>query len=459
MRSLLRPSVEADMPTILNLHARAFSATHEKGTERQQNAVRACLTAPGIKCSVLEAEATKTMQGFVAVGPRPYSEMTMVWDMLADRPQGGWPPMPPQTGYICELAVDPSAQKHGLGSLLLCVGLDQLRAQGLSVAIVFTGDHLKSAVALYERFGFRRMLKQRSEPGVQGDWWWWVLENDGSHTSRARNMPIEVPTKHAIEEQRSNVAVPLKVERAPEALVSVVAVPAHVSRSISQAQGFQAAQHPLQPNVQAGRMPVACAQEQRAPWAAPALRAQAWAPQPGGRIPSVDGGYVHMTCQARHPGVERESTGATGVTGSWSDDTFSSTAASSSPRMHGTRSGCSLANVQPQVERDGLHQKSQTAFQGYQSVPCPTPGNKHQLIPLNPRLQAGRGPFDAQFSVSPRLGAMSPRMGPPPFIPSASLNPMKLSGQPDMVKQTCPFPWSPRPFQINENIPPNVRVA
>jgi len=189
MRTRLRAaSGEKDLATMIQIHARAFSKQINAG-DALDLGIRGCLTLAGVQSSVLEDETTNIMQGFVAAGPRPYSEMVQVWDMLAQRVQGGWPLLPPSIGYISELAVDPACQKSGLGSLLLCIALDQLRARGLRAVLVFTGEHLQSAVALYTRFGFRRFLKQQCEQG--GTWWWWVLDNDGSHHHRTRYQVVD----------------------------------------------------------------------------------------------------------------------------------------------------------------------------------------------------------------------------------------------------------------------------
>lgn len=61
-----------------------------------------------------------------------------------------------RAGYLQRLAVDPSAQRHGLGRSLVADSLDWMRRRGATTAMVNTAFDNTAALALYESFGFRR---------------------------------------------------------------------------------------------------------------------------------------------------------------------------------------------------------------------------------------------------------------------------------------------------------------
>jgi ribosomal protein S18 acetylase RimI-like enzyme len=59
-------------------------------------------------------------------------------------------------GYLQRLAVDPSLQRRGIGAALVVDGLRWLRRWGAREVLVNTQESNASALALYERLGFRR---------------------------------------------------------------------------------------------------------------------------------------------------------------------------------------------------------------------------------------------------------------------------------------------------------------
>ena len=60
-------------------------------------------------------------------------------------------------GEVAMVAVDPAAQRHGIGSALTEHATTWLREQGMRVAVINTGGDLghEPARRVYERLGFR----------------------------------------------------------------------------------------------------------------------------------------------------------------------------------------------------------------------------------------------------------------------------------------------------------------
>jgi mycothiol synthase len=70
----------------------------------------------------------------------------------------------PELGEVYVIAMDPSAQGHGLGKTLLMAGLEYLRGAGAATVILYTEQENESAVRLYEKTGFtvdRRQTQYR----------------------------------------------------------------------------------------------------------------------------------------------------------------------------------------------------------------------------------------------------------------------------------------------------------
>ena len=61
-----------------------------------------------------------------------------------------------RSGYLQRLAVDPTAQRHGLGRTLVADSLDWMQRRGATTAMVNTAFDNTAALNLYESFGFRR---------------------------------------------------------------------------------------------------------------------------------------------------------------------------------------------------------------------------------------------------------------------------------------------------------------
>ena len=65
----------------------------------------------------------------------------------------------PPIGEVYVLGVDPDAGIRGLGGPLTDIGLDHLRQRGLSAVILYVESDNDRAVRLYERYGFRTLVR------------------------------------------------------------------------------------------------------------------------------------------------------------------------------------------------------------------------------------------------------------------------------------------------------------
>jgi ribosomal protein S18 acetylase RimI-like enzyme len=61
-----------------------------------------------------------------------------------------------RTGYVQRLAVDPSARRQGLASLLLDDARRWMQRRNVERVMVNTAEDNRAALALYESFGFAR---------------------------------------------------------------------------------------------------------------------------------------------------------------------------------------------------------------------------------------------------------------------------------------------------------------
>jgi ribosomal protein S18 acetylase RimI-like enzyme len=117
------------------------------------------------------ASPSTTVAGFVmASAPRPYEDFVADWQHTADRPPEGWPVVSGTLGYIWELAVDPDRQQRGIGSTLMAAALTRLKIAGAERVILRSSERADAAMALYRKFGFRRLpLRERRDP-LAGPW-------------------------------------------------------------------------------------------------------------------------------------------------------------------------------------------------------------------------------------------------------------------------------------------------
>ncbi|WIB78379.1 GNAT family N-acetyltransferase [Curtobacterium sp. MCPF17_002] len=69
----------------------------------------------------------------------------------------GIAPVAPGVFELVKMAVSPDHQGHGTGRLLIATALDRARALGAHRVVLESNAQLRSAVHLYEAFGFRHL--------------------------------------------------------------------------------------------------------------------------------------------------------------------------------------------------------------------------------------------------------------------------------------------------------------
>lgn len=140
----IRDERESDQPAISALISDAFrSAPHSGGNEA---AIVDALRADGALSLSLVAEREGGVLGHVAFSPVTIDGVHEGW------PGIGWPGIGwPETRWygLGPVAVQPDAQRQGIGAALIRAGIERLKAMG-ALGCVVLGDP-----AFYGRFGFR----------------------------------------------------------------------------------------------------------------------------------------------------------------------------------------------------------------------------------------------------------------------------------------------------------------
>lgn len=130
---LVRGFTDADIPTILDINARAFAHHPEQGGLSEGDLRRRMSEAWFDPQGLLIAERAGRVAGF------------------------HWTKMHPDAvGEVYVVAVDPDAAGHGLGGVLTAAGLDYLHSQGAREVILYVDADNDPAVHLYERWDFTR---------------------------------------------------------------------------------------------------------------------------------------------------------------------------------------------------------------------------------------------------------------------------------------------------------------
>ncbi len=178
----LRDATEADVPGIVGVFLRAYAQppwNEQNDAAKTDEYVRWLLAQPDTGCVVAPAEtdqaggatgATGGVAGFIVAGLRGYADFLQDWERAAEPPAGGWPAVPGQLGYVWELAVDPAAQRQGIGAALMGEAIGRVRAAGADTLLLRSSERAAAAMALYRRFGFERLpVRERRDP-LAGPW-------------------------------------------------------------------------------------------------------------------------------------------------------------------------------------------------------------------------------------------------------------------------------------------------
>jgi ribosomal protein S18 acetylase RimI-like enzyme len=178
----LRDWTEADIPGIVGVFVRAYAQppwNEQNDPAKTDGYVRWLLAQPRTGCVVAsQAPAAGalgqgtggTIAGFVVAGLRDYQDFVGDWERMADRPPAGWPVVPGTLGYVWELAVEPTAQRRGLGAALMSEAISRVREAGADAMLLRSSERAEAAMALYRRFGFERLpVRERVDPRA-GPW-------------------------------------------------------------------------------------------------------------------------------------------------------------------------------------------------------------------------------------------------------------------------------------------------
>lgn len=169
---VVREATEADMPGIVGIYVRAYAQppwNEQNDPQRSEEYIRWVLATPGTRCLV-SADAGFPVAGFILVGPRPYDHFVQDWERQAQRPFEGWPVVPGALGYIWEIAVEPMAQRRGHGHALMAAAIESLERQQVDTLLLRSSERAAAAMALYRRFGFRRLPVREVRDPLSGPW-------------------------------------------------------------------------------------------------------------------------------------------------------------------------------------------------------------------------------------------------------------------------------------------------
>ncbi|HEU5316984.1 MAG TPA: N-acetyltransferase [Chloroflexota bacterium] len=175
----VRDATADDLSGIVRVYLRAYAQPPWNETNdpvHTQQYVRWLMGQPGMHTLVAplgapESDQAEQIGGFVmASAPRAYQDFVGDWEHMADRPPEGWPVVTGVLGYIWELAVDPDAQRRGIGSAMMATALERLKVAGAERVILRSSERADAAMALYRKFGFVRVpVRERKDP-LAGPW-------------------------------------------------------------------------------------------------------------------------------------------------------------------------------------------------------------------------------------------------------------------------------------------------
>ena len=168
----VRAAAETDLPGIVRVYLRAYAQppwNEQNDPEKTASYVRWLMT-PAHMRTLVAWDENGDLAGFAISSPRPYEHFVADWEHMGQKPAEGWPVVEGALGYIWELAVDPDRQRRGLGSALMAGTLEGLRGDGVEKVLLRSSERADAAMALYKKFGFRRLpVKEKVDP-LAGPW-------------------------------------------------------------------------------------------------------------------------------------------------------------------------------------------------------------------------------------------------------------------------------------------------
>lgn len=151
---LVRPARPDELDAVGRLTVRAYAPFVPATSPYAARLADAADRAANASLLVAVGEATRDLLGTatLVVGDGPYAELAG-----------------PGEAELRMLAVDPAAQRRGVGAALVQAVLDRARAGGARRVLLSTMPAMAEAQRLYRRFGFRRApkLDHRPAPGVR----------------------------------------------------------------------------------------------------------------------------------------------------------------------------------------------------------------------------------------------------------------------------------------------------
>ena len=97
--------------------------------------------------AVFVAEREREVVGYVYAGLEPQS----------------WKELREASGFVHDVAVDPSARRHGVAAALMDAALEWLRSRGAPRVMLWTAEPNAGAQRLFERIGFRRTMVEMTK--------------------------------------------------------------------------------------------------------------------------------------------------------------------------------------------------------------------------------------------------------------------------------------------------------
>ena len=158
MTLTIRKARQDELPAVREQRVNAYRDHIQSIPDEHWKALKQAISSdadqqPGVELLVAEHEGS--IMGSVALFPAKTDAYEGYVDVL-DYPE------------IRVLAVSPEARGQGIASALIDECIRRARAQGYEFIGLHTGQFMRDAIALYERYGFERLPQHDFEPANDG---------------------------------------------------------------------------------------------------------------------------------------------------------------------------------------------------------------------------------------------------------------------------------------------------